>query len=80
MLWPGYSGRGRSGRASCIRVYVTGTVDQQLLLWSEYVVAENWILRVQLQRYLAASDAERTRRGEIGHRPASPAELNHGRG
>jgi hypothetical protein len=42
-------------------------VDQLLLLPKEYLVAENRILKTQLQRRLRLSDPERSR-GEIGHR------------
>ena len=51
-----------------ILAYITGTVDQQLLLRNEYLVAENRILKAQLQGRLRLSDAERARLGEIGHR------------
>jgi hypothetical protein len=51
-----------------ILAYITGTVDQQLLLRNEYLVAENRILKAQLQGRLPLSDAERARLGEIGHR------------
>jgi putative transposase len=39
-----------------------------LLLRNEYLVAENRILKAQLQGRLRLSDAERARLGEIGHR------------
>jgi putative transposase len=42
-----------------ILAYVTGTVDQQLLLRNEYLVAENRILKAPLQGRLRLSDAER---------------------
>jgi hypothetical protein len=51
-----------------ILAYITGTVDQQLLLRNEYLVAENRVLKAQLQGRLRLSDAERARLGEIGHR------------
>ena len=51
-----------------ILAYITGTVDQQLLLRNEYLVAENRILKGQLQGRLRLSDAERATLGEIGHR------------
>jgi putative transposase len=51
-----------------ILAYITGTVDQELLLRNEYLVAENRILKAQLQGRLRLSDAERARLGEIGHR------------
>src|SRR5450756_2555866 len=46
----------------------TGTVDQELLLRNEYLVAENRILKAQLKERLRLSDAERAKLGEIGHR------------
>jgi putative transposase len=54
-----------------ILAYITGTVDQQLLLRNEYLVAENRILKAPLQGRLRLSDAERARLGEIGHRLAA---------
>jgi putative transposase len=41
-----------------ILAYITGTVDQQLLLRNEYLVAENQILKAQLHGRLRLSDAE----------------------
>jgi hypothetical protein len=52
-----------------ILAYITGTVDQELLLRNEYLAAENGILKAQLQGRLRLSDAERMTLGEIG-RPA----------
>src|SRR3979411_2075491 len=51
-----------------ILAYITGTVDQELLLRNEYLVAENRIVRAQLKGRLLLSDAERATLGEIGHR------------
>jgi hypothetical protein len=51
-----------------ILAHIAGTVDQQLLLRNEYLVAEDRILKPQLQGRLRLSDAERARLGEIGHR------------
>jgi transposase InsO family protein len=48
--------------------YITGSVDQELLLRNEYLAAENRILRAQLTGRLLLSDAERATLGEIGHR------------
>jgi putative transposase len=48
-----------------ILTYITGTVDHELLLRNEYLVAENRILRGQLLKF---SDAERVKLGEIGRR------------
>ena len=46
--------------------YVTGSVDEQLLLRIEYLVAENGILRDQITGRLHLSDTERTTLAELG--------------
>ena len=46
--------------------YITGSVDDQLLLRIEYLVAENRILREQIKGRLCLSDAERATLAEIG--------------
>jgi hypothetical protein len=51
-----------------ILAYVTGMVDQELLARTEYLVAENRILKARLKGPLKLSDAERATLGEIGHR------------
>src|SRR5258705_1908433 len=51
-----------------ILAYITGTVDQELLLRNEYLVAENRILKSLLKGRLKLSDVERTKLDEIGHR------------
>ena len=48
--------------------YVTGLVNQQLLLQNEYLAAENRILRSYLPARLRLSDPERSTRAEIGKR------------
>ena len=48
--------------------YITGTVDQELLLRNEYLVAENRILKAQLKTPLRLTDAERMTLAEIAHR------------
>jgi transposase InsO family protein len=48
--------------------YITGTVDQELLLRNEYLATENRILRAQLTGRLHLTDADRAILGEIGHR------------
>ena len=48
--------------------YITGTVDQELLLRNEYLAAENRILKAQIKGRLLLSDAERITLAEIGHR------------
>ena len=52
-----------------ILAYVTGTVDQELLVRNEYLAAENLIMKTQLKGRPRLSDAERGVLGEIGHRP-----------
>src|SRR5271169_3316200 len=48
--------------------YVTGLVNQQLLLQNEYLAAENRILRAHLPTRLRLSDPERSTLAEIGKR------------
>ncbi len=48
--------------------YITGTVDQELLLRNEYLVTENRILRHQLKGRVRLSDGERTALAEIGQK------------
>jgi putative transposase len=51
-----------------ILAYISGTVDQELLLRIEYLAAESQILRGQLKGRPKLSDAERAKLGEIGRR------------
>ena len=46
--------------------YITGTVDQALLLRNEYLVTENRLLRKQIPGGVRLSDSERTTLAEIG--------------
>jgi hypothetical protein len=48
--------------------YITGTVDQELLLRNEYLAAENRILRSQIKGRVLLSDSEKTTLAEIAHR------------
>jgi hypothetical protein len=48
--------------------YVTGLVNQELLLQNEYLAAENRILRAHLPARLRLSDPERSMLAEIGKR------------
>jgi hypothetical protein len=48
--------------------YVTGSVNQELLLQNEYLTAENRILRTKLPARLRLSDPERVTLAEIGKR------------
>ena len=51
-----------------ILAYITGTVDQELLLRNEYLATENRILKAQLKTPLRLTDAERMTLAEIAHR------------
>src|SRR5947207_2392140 len=46
--------------------YITGTVDQELLLRNEYLVTENRVLRHQITGRIRLTDAERKTLAEIG--------------
>ncbi len=48
--------------------YITGAVDEELLLRNEYLVAENRVLRNQIQGRLRLTDGERRSLAEIGKR------------
>ena len=48
--------------------YITGTVDQELLLRNEYLTAENRILRAQIKGRLLLSDCEKATLAEIAQR------------
>src|SRR5258707_15737816 len=47
--------------------YVTGTVNQELLLRNEYVAAENRILRGQIKGRLLLLEGEKAALAEIAH-------------
>jgi transposase len=48
--------------------YVTGLINQQVLLQNEYLAAENRILRAQLPKRLRLTDPQRCTLAEIGKR------------
>jgi hypothetical protein len=48
--------------------YVTGSVDQHLLLRNEYLVTENRLLRHQIKGRVRLSDGERKVLAEIGQK------------
>ena len=48
--------------------YITGTVDQELLVRNEYLATENRILRNQIKGRVRLSDGERKTLGEIGQK------------
>lgn len=54
-------------------VYITGSVEEDLLLRLEYLVAENRILRDQIKGSLQLSDAERRTLAEIGKKLSKQA-------
>ena len=49
-----------------ILAYVTGLINQELLLRNEYLAAENRILRAHLSPRLRLTDLERSILAEIG--------------
>ena len=51
-----------------ILAYISGTVDQELLLRNEYLAAENRILRAQVKGRLLLSDVEKKTLANIGYR------------
>src|SRR5215468_3752862 len=53
--------------------YITGTVDQELLVRNEYLVTENRILRNQLKGRLRLSDGERKTLTELAHKLSKQA-------
>jgi putative transposase len=53
--------------------YITGTVDQELLLRNEYLVTENRILRQQITGRVRLSDSARRPLAEIGQKLGRPA-------
>ena len=48
--------------------YITGRVDQELLVRNEYLAAENRILRAKIKSRLQLSDGEKGTLAEIAHR------------
>ena len=58
----------RSSRWLRLLAYVTGSVNQELLLRNEYLAAENRILRTKFPARLSLSNPERITLAEIGKR------------
>jgi putative transposase len=48
--------------------YISGSVDQELLLQNEYLVTENQILKNQIKGRVRLTDPERINLAEIGRR------------
>jgi putative transposase len=64
-------GKGYGGEAmdwKTLLAYITGSVDQHLLLRNEYLVTENRMLRHQIKGRVRLSDRERTALAEIGQK------------
>src|SRR6516225_7124294 len=58
----------KENRWARLLAYVTGLINQELLLKNEYLTAENRILRAHLPTRLLLSDPERSALAEIGKR------------
>jgi putative transposase len=54
---------------SRLLAYVAGIMNQELLLRSEYLAAENRILRGQIKGRLLLSEGEKATKAEIGPHP-----------
>jgi hypothetical protein len=63
----------RNGKWLRLLAYVTGSVNQELLLRNEYLAAENRILRAKLPSRLRLCNPERATLAEIGKRPGRKA-------
>jgi putative transposase len=58
----------KEAQVARLLAYVTGTVNQQLLLQNEYQFAENRILRAHLPSRLLLTDPERSTLAVLGKR------------
>jgi hypothetical protein len=57
----------RNGKWVRLLAYVTGSVNQELLLQNEYLAAENRVLRTKLPGRLRLTDVDRAeKRGHFG--------------
>jgi len=56
--------------------YITGRVDQELLLRNEYLVTENRLLRNQIKGRVRLSDGERKTLVVLGRNNPSPYTVN----
>src|SRR6266700_5804470 len=61
---PGYGGEAMDWKY--LLAYITGTVDQALLLRNEYLVTKNRMLRHQIKGRIRLSDGERKALADIG--------------
>ena len=48
--------------------YISGSIDEELLLRNEYLTTENRVLRAQIKGRLKLTDGERKTLAEIGKR------------
>src|SRR5438132_12564835 len=62
----GYGGESMDWKT--LLAYITGSVDQHLLLRNEYLVTENRILRNQITGRVRLTDGERRTLAEIGQK------------
>ena len=53
--------------------YITGTVDQELLLRNEYLVTQNHVLRSQITGRVRLTDDERKTLAEMGQKLSKQA-------
>src|SRR5882724_9894871 len=60
--------RGKAMDWKHLLAYITGTVDQELLLRHEYLVTENRMLRHQIKGRIRLSDGERETLAELGQK------------
>ena len=60
--------RGNYGERKTLVPYIMGTVDQELLVSNEYLVADNHILRNQIAGRVCLTDRARLTLTEIGKR------------
>src|SRR5207244_3894182 len=67
-IWTGTTTGGEAMDWKQLLAYITGTVDQELLLRNEYLVTENRILRNQMKGRLRLSDGERKVLAAIGQK------------
>ena len=58
----------KDNRWARLLAYVTGLVNQKLLLQNGYLIAENRILRAHLPQRLRLTDPQRSTLAEIGKR------------
>src|SRR5262249_27480126 len=68
LLWTEQAAGGEAMDWKQLLAYITGTVDQELLLRNEYLVTENRILRHQIAGHVRLTDGERKTLAELGQK------------